>query len=205
MKSPNFKSPLFKSIARWLPKRSEILESRWLKSHRHLLQDRRLWRFERHSVAKAAAIGVFIGFMIPIAQFIAAAATAVAMRANISIAMAGTLVTNPLTFPPVYWLAYKVGLWVHGGKPQVAEPDVLSHTLDEALVETTGKMMSSMEWLHQAIDWLQGAGLPLVTGLAIFAVVGAISAYVLVQLGWHLRMQLRGMARRNRVQNRTPQ
>jgi uncharacterized protein (DUF2062 family) len=68
-----------------------------------------LWRFTRHSAAKAVAIGVFFAFAIPVLQFLAAGIVAVMLRANLPLALASTLITNPITFPPVFVLAHWIG------------------------------------------------------------------------------------------------
>ncbi|NJQ98977.1 MAG: DUF2062 domain-containing protein [Hydrococcus sp. CSU_1_8] len=52
----------------------------------------------------------FFGFLLPIGQFLFAIGAAILLRGHLGIAAASTLVTNPLTFGPVYWLAYQLGL-----------------------------------------------------------------------------------------------
>lgn len=96
-------------MRRWLPTREELRAKPWLAPLAHHFENERLWHTDRGSVARAVAIGLFFGFMIPVAQFLFAIALAIALRANVAIAAAATLVTNPFTFPPIYWAAYKVG------------------------------------------------------------------------------------------------
>lgn len=173
-------------FSRWVPKRKHIIESRWLAPISEHLHDRRLWRFERYASAKGAAIGVFFGFLIPFGQMIFAAVAAVVFRANLAIAVTSTLVTNPLTFPPIYWLAYKLGLFVLGGQTESAHADEVASSVainPDDVVANSGWF----GWLDGAITFMRDAGLPFVTGILIMAVVGAILAYGLTHAIWHLR------------------
>jgi uncharacterized protein (DUF2062 family) len=92
--------------------REAILTNRWLKPCAHLFAHPALWHLNRRSVPRALAIGFFSAFIIPVGQFVLAALAAVAMRANVPLAAAATLISNPLTFPPIYFAAYKVGFFL---------------------------------------------------------------------------------------------
>lgn len=177
----------FKRFQQYIPSRETILASRWLSPFRKQLQDRRLWRLERKSVARGAAIGIFFAFMIPFGQFFAAALTALFMRANISIAMLATLVTNPFTFPPVYWLAYSIGSLLIG-QQEIAP--LLEHAIEAE------PMMVDMHWIDSSLAWLKSAGLPLVTGLATLAVVGSLVTYFTTLVIWKWRQDQRRAKRR---------
>lgn len=67
------------------------------------------WTLNRRNVTRAFALGLFIAFVpAPIHLFIAAA-LALFLRLNIPAAIAGTLLTNPLTAAPIYVSAYLLG------------------------------------------------------------------------------------------------
>lgn len=176
------------SFRNWIPTRQQIIAHRWLRPFAHQLKDKRLWRPERHAVAKGAAIGVFFGFMIPIAQILVAAIAALMLRANITVAALCTLVTNPFTFPPVYWLAYKIGSFLLGTSAKPANLD--------RLAAAPQVVIPDQHWLDAVSHWFQSAGLPLMTGLAVLAVVGACLAYAIVHLLWHARKPLRRALRK---------
>ncbi len=89
--------------------KEEILASRWLRPIAHRLVHPSLWHMNRRSVSKALAIGLLSAFLVPIGQFVCAALLAIPTRANVPIAAAATLVSNPLTFPPIYFTAYRLG------------------------------------------------------------------------------------------------
>src|SRR5690606_28373746 len=102
------------NFLRRLPKRKQILESRWLKPFREHLHDRHLWRLERHATARGAAIGMFFAFIVPIGQIPLAAIASIIFRGNIPVAALCTFVTNPFTFPAVFWIAYSIGSFILG-------------------------------------------------------------------------------------------
>jgi uncharacterized protein (DUF2062 family) len=67
------------------------------------------WTLNRRNVTRAFALGLFIAFVpLPI-HFLLAALLALAMRLNVPAAVAGTLITNPLTMVPLYYTAYWIG------------------------------------------------------------------------------------------------
>ena len=150
-------------LKRRLP-RPESLRShkalRWLGPGIHHPE---LWRFSRNPVALGVAIGVFFAFIIPVGQFALAAIFAFFFRANLPIAMSSTLITNPLTFAPWYWLAYQIGGFV------------------------------LPENFRSGLEFLPGfsAGAPLVIGLGILAVFGSVLGYFLVMVFWRASARVR--------------
>lgn len=185
----------FKFLHR-LPKRKEILESRWLKPFREHLQDRHLWRLERHATARGAAIGTFSAFIIPIGQIPLAAIICIFFRANIPVAVLCTFITNPFTFPAVVWIAYSIGSLILGRGQGVSEALIAQServTPESAIIHP-----DFWEWLHNTISWLGNAGLPFFIGTVVLAVLGSILGYALVQAYWHMR----GYWRRRRIAKR---
>ncbi len=72
--------------------------------------NKRLWHLNRHSAAVGAASGVFWAWICLPVQTLGAVTTAWIGRGNVPLSMAFTWVSNPLTWLPCFWLAYKVGL-----------------------------------------------------------------------------------------------
>ena len=93
---------LLQKLRRHVPTREQIAHNRWLAWLRPWLQHPKLWHWSRRGVAMGVALGVFFGLLIPIAQIPLSVAAAVVMRANIPTAVASTLVSNPVTFGPIY-------------------------------------------------------------------------------------------------------
>lgn len=77
-----------------------------------LIHDANLWHMNRRSVAGACAIGLFSAFIPLPFQMLIAAGFAIIFRCNLPISVALVWVTNPVTMPPLFYLAYKVGAWL---------------------------------------------------------------------------------------------
>lgn len=161
---------------KWIPSREELLSKPWLRPLWPYLRDDRLWLLNRHSVAKAVAIGLFFGLLLPVAQILFAVLVAVALRGHVAICAACTLITNPFTFPPIYWLAYQIG------------SGILGQGLDPVTAEMVAQQRETLAaqhgWLEGLWMTLQSAGAPLALGLVILAVVMSVLGYALVHFFW---------------------
>lgn len=168
-------SPLLKS---WIPDRERLLHSRWLRPVARHLEDDRLWHMERGAVARAVGIGLFFGLLLPVAQFLFAVTFAIWLRGHVAVAAASTLVTNPLTFAPVYWLAHRVGGAVLG-EPQAGA------TVAANAVETQAEAVAATQGFIAGM-WqaFVDAGPPLVVGLGVLAIAGAALGFALTWLLW---------------------
>lgn len=156
--------PRLRSLA---PSREQLEAHPWLNRLAPHLAHPKLWNWSRRSVATGVAVGLFIGLMIPMAQILLAAAAAIVLRANIPIAAFATLVTNPLTVPPIYYAAYQLGAWVMG----IPTPPMASLADPAAFWHNLGTI-----------------GMPLLTGLGIAASVSAIVSYLLISRVWVWRV-----------------
>jgi len=179
------------SFRRWLPDRERIQSNRWLRWLGPTLLHPRLWHFSRRGVAIGVALGVFFGLLVPIAQTPFAAAVAVLVRANLPAAVASTLVTNPVTFAPVYLLAYKAGAAVLG-----VEADVESIEIPG---EEPAAPAPDAGWLESLFANVFALGKPLVVGLALFAVCAGLLTYALIMVGWRLKTTWDWKRRRRRA------
>jgi uncharacterized protein (DUF2062 family) len=119
---------------------------------------------------------VFFGLLIPVAQIPLSAAMAVLLRANVPVAVGSTLVTNPVTFAPIYVFAHHLGSVLLGE----AETTVAETAPGPAIDRETG-------WWRAAWENILGLGKPLVLGLAILAVTGGLLTYAAILLFWRLR------------------
>lgn len=175
-------------LERFLPSHDAIKRSpllRWLGPRIH---DPLLWHINRRAVARGVAMGVFFGLMIPIAQIPAAAMASLLLRGNLWIAAVSTLISNPLTYGPLYYLAYRLGAGVIGTRTPA--------DLTPGDVEAPIRMIDS---LAQAWLWVTGIGQPLLVGMLIMAVTGAALGYWGTQLFWRIKVaNKRRHARRNR-------
>ena len=117
-------------IKSWLPTPDSLRSNRWLRWMGPVLADPRLWHFSRKGIALGVALGIFFGLLIPVAQMPASALFAVILRANLPMAVASTLVSNPVTFGPVYYGAYRLGQAVLG-EPTISDEDALKSLADD--------------------------------------------------------------------------
>jgi uncharacterized protein (DUF2062 family) len=181
-------------IKAWLPSPDTVRQNRWLRWMGPILNNPRLWHFSRKGIALGMALGVFFGLLIPIAQIPASATLAVLLRANVPMAVASTLVTNPVTFGPVYYGAYHLGDWVLGlDTPRV--PETLQPT-------PTSSQDNPGSWVERIADWFEQittVGKPLAVGLVILACFFGVAVYAVVSLLWVLKTR---WSRRQRIRQR---
>lgn len=138
-------------------------------------------------MALGAALGVFFGFLIPVAQIFASAIFALALRANLPVAAASTLVSNPFTYGPIFVLAHRTGAALLGERPDPEREIAVAREAEQPRADP-------QTWRER----VGAVGKPLALGLAVFAVVGGSVTWVLVNLLWLLAVQLR--LRRRRAQ-----
>ena len=174
-----------KRLKAWLPSPDSIRNNRWLRWMGPTLHHPRLWHFSRKGIAMGLALGIFFGLLVPVAQMPLSAAAAVILRANLPMAVASTLVTNPVTFGPVYYGAYRVGKAVLGEPP-------LTEAQASALLERAVKTQQAEGWkdrLEGALRRLATVGKPLVVGLAIVATVSGLAVYFIISAIWTVRVR----------------
>ena len=162
-------------IKRWTPSADSVRSNRSLRWLGPLLNRPWLWQLNRRSVSIGVAIGVFFGFLIPVLQALFSAVFALVFRANLPVAIVSTLVSNPFTYAPIGILAYELGSAVLGESTSAEQLAMFENTVEEMNVS------SPSTW-----DQILSIGKPVFLGLAIFAVVGSISAFAITNLGWRL-------------------
>ena len=165
---------MLKHLRSRIQTKDQILANRWLRWLTPWLGHPRLWHWSRRGVAIGVAVGVFFGLLIPVAQIPLAVVTSIVLRANIPAAAASTLVTNPVTFAPVYYAAYHLGAWVTGANGTMPE-----------YAEGPPEMDQDAGFL----DRLAALGTPLIVGLAITATFFGLLCYALISFGWYLHVR----------------
>jgi uncharacterized protein (DUF2062 family) len=179
-------------MSRWrrlLPPPEKLRDNRWLRWLGPSLFHPHLWHVHRRGIALGMAVGVFFGLLIPIAQIPFSAAAAVLMRANVPAAVASTLVTNPVTFGPVYYAAWRVGSAILGEPVAAGTPPPKLPSLG-AEVRPHGGAWAALK------RSLLGIGKPLLLGLAIFASVVGLATYLSVSWAWRVKILWRRRQRR---------
>jgi uncharacterized protein (DUF2062 family) len=180
---PEMSPPLsrFHWLTRHIPTRETVHQHRLLRPFAPHLTNASLWRMTRRSVPRAVALGLFVAVIIPIMHTVIAAILAIPVRANVAIAAAFTLVVNPLTIPPLYYAAYRIGSWE------------LHH--DASLVNPAAAERFSSE-LSRLLFWVHQASGAIALGVLTLAVVSALVGYVVSALVWRSWSQSRWRQRR---------
>lgn len=175
----------------FFPAPQAVRNNRWLRWLGPALHSPYVWRVSCRGIALGMAVGVFFGLLIPLAQIPLAAGAAVALRANVPAAMASTLVTNPVTFGPVYYAAWRLGSAILGEPVREGEqpPEI------QPAPQATGQ-----GWFATAWERVRGVGKPLVLGLAILATAVGMLTYLLVTWIWYARVLWTRRQRRRNAQ-----
>lgn len=154
---------------RHIPTRHTVHEHKLLRPFAPYLRDPALWRMTRKSVPRGVALGLFVGVIIPFMHTFIAALIAIPLRANVAIAAAFTLLVNPLTIPPMYYAAYRIGSWE------------LHH--DAPLVNPAAAERFSSE-LSRALFWIHEASGPIAVGVLSIAVGAALLGFFVAKFAW---------------------
>jgi uncharacterized protein (DUF2062 family) len=152
-----------KFLQRYLPHPGKIREIKSLEFLGDKLHRPNLWHLNRRSVSLAFACGLWAMYTPPLPwQMVIAAILAIYFNANLPIAVSLVWITNPVTWVPLYYLAYKVGALVMGqGSFDFTEFSQLF-----------------------SIEKIMALGAPLLLGCFILMNVGAVIGYFGVQLLW---------------------
>lgn len=103
-----------KIIRRFLPDHRKVRQHERLRHFGSLLHNPNIWHLNRRSVSWGSAVGIFCAFFPFVGQSVLAAALAIALRANLPLAVLFVWVTNPFTAAPIFYGAYLVGTWTLG-------------------------------------------------------------------------------------------
>ncbi|EIJ42379.1 hypothetical protein BegalDRAFT_1492 [Beggiatoa alba B18LD] len=162
---------------RWLPQAHHVKNHPNLQFLGKLLHDDNLWHLNRRSLSGGMAIGLFFAFIPMPLQMLPAAIFAVLLRANLPLAVSLVWITNPITMPPILYLAYQLGNLLLGSP---AEYD---------------SFQMSVEWF---IDALDNIWLPLYLGSLVLACVFSGVGYIAVRGLWRLQVAREWQKRRRR-------
>ena len=134
------------------------------------------------------AIGLVTGLIPGPVQILLAVIGAIIFRANVPAAAFTTLYTNPITFVPLYLLAYKVGALVTGANANavIVPPDI------------SWSFAGLFEIIPQLLRWIASLGDTLIIGLVLQASVFAVIGYIATMLAWRCAVSYAWKARHKR-------
>ncbi|MDA0236964.1 MAG: DUF2062 domain-containing protein [Proteobacteria bacterium] len=173
-----------------LPSGQNIQKNKWVAWIGPSLHHPRLWHFNRKGVAMGAAIGIFFAFLIPLMQIPFAAIFAVWFKGHLVTAVVTTLVTNPLTFGPIYLLANEIGGFIL----ESIKPD-MQEAISSGAYEAGDAILG---WF----DTFMLVGKNIIVGLLVLAIFGAMAGYLLVLGVWRMVITIEWYKRRKHRSSR---
>lgn len=153
----------------------------YLRPFQVLLRHPTFFSVSRRSVAGALWLGLFIALLPIPAQTILAPLAAILFRVNLPIAFAAVWITNPITWVPVYFFEYRLGLLI----------------LDLAAEPFTIEL--SWRWIMEDLPRYWRA---LFLGSLVTATVVASTAYVFLSVAWRVAVNVRYRRRQRRPRPR---
>ncbi len=170
-----------KFIKRFMPDHKKIRDHRHLKFLGTLLHDPNILHLNRHSVAGAFSVGLFIAFVPVPFQMVLAAIGAIVVRVNLPISITLVWITNPFTMPPLFYFAYKVGTWL----------------LDTPIQDVEFQL--SIEWL---MTGLVAIWQPFLLGCFVCGTSFALLGNLSIRLLWRIQVGRNWRKRRLRKPNK---
>jgi hypothetical protein len=164
-----------KHFRKFLPSHESIKRNRAIAFFGSALHHHNLWHLNRRSVAGGVAVGLFCGLVPGPVQMLSAALLAVLLRVNLPVAAVCTWYTNPFTIVPLYYAAYKLGLFVTGDMPEAVP-----------MPEIDIGLFNPEQWFPLLKAWMAAMGKPFLLGLLLLASILAVSGYFAVLGGWRL-------------------
>jgi uncharacterized protein (DUF2062 family) len=166
-----------KFLRRVLPSQATIRQQWFLRPFKALLHDPALWATHRRNVLRALALGIFICFIPFPVHTALAAITALYLRVNVPVAILASWISNPLTFGPMYYGAYRLGVVILGSSAEADPAQFSGGELDSPLLDI----------------WP-----PLLVGCLISGLILALLSYWLLNRLWVWRVRRRFQRRRLR-------
>lgn len=164
-------------LRQFLDAKKRLLEHRAFDSIRHRLHAETLWHLNRRSLAGGLAAGLFAAFIPFPMQMLIAAVLAILWQANMPVALVSTWISNPLTYAPIFYINYKLGVSIL----QLFHP-VTEQTLQD-----------DQSWLVS----IQEVGAPLLVGSIGAATLAASIGYVFARGVWRF-ITIRKLKKRQR-------
>ncbi|MFT5699530.1 MAG: hypothetical protein ACI8ZB_002390 [Desulforhopalus sp.] len=134
-----------------------------------------------YSLARGVAIGTFIGFapLMPLKSVLILLFTMIIPSSTVAAFLCTTIICNPLTYIPLYYVSWLIGNFILPGRASWA---ILSGTLQQILDAGFSEALSLV--LNVGLD----AGIVILTGGIILAVIPTLVSYPLA-LVFFIRFQ----------------
>ena len=145
----------------------------------HFLGDRihdpNLWHLNRRSVSGAVFVGIYTAFMPIPFQMVVAAILAMALNVNLPLSVCLVWISNPLTYAPIFYFAYKLG------------SVILNQPTNGFYIEL------SLDWLTEGLlNFWQ----PLLTGSVIAGLFFGLLGFGIIRIYWRIAITKKWQLRR---------
>ena len=135
------------------------------------IYDGNLWHINRYSASMAFFVGLFVAFIPVPGQTLIAAVIAVLLRCNLPLSVSLVFLSNPVTMPPIFYMAYKIGAliidvpvssmefefsfhWLRNSMGAIWQPFLLGCLLCGLFAGSLGYVVVSQLWRwHVAHKW----------------------------------------------------
>ena len=164
-------------IKRLFPKLDAVKEEKILKIFGPAVLQPNLWHINKKSVSRGFAIGAFCAFLPIPGQMIIAAFLSITFAANLPISVILTWISNPFTYTPIFYFAYKIGKIIINADINVDEKEI--------------DMLSNIKDIWE----------PLLLGSIILAIIGSIISYILIRVYWSITSLKFGQKEKNKRLN----
>lgn len=141
---------------------------------------KKLGPLNRHHVAGAVAIGLFVNFLPIPFQILWASLLSLYFKTNLPIAVALTWINNPFTFVPINYFLYKVGLFILNEPPQTFTFPTFKFEISHL-----------MTFFEQFLSWTLTLGKPYILGVCMTSFIAAALGYLLTSLLWEFSQLLK--------------
>ncbi|MCL1136989.1 DUF2062 domain-containing protein [Shewanella pneumatophori] len=152
-----------KFIEKFMPKPETLREHKHLRMFGDLLLKPNLWTLNRHSAPGAFAVGLFVAWLPMPFQMVLAAALAILFNVNLPLSVALVWITNPITMPFMFYIAYLLGATLLGHEPQAFNFE------------------ASWHWVQASLETI---GPPFLLGCVVLAGVFALLGYFVINTLW---------------------
>lgn len=166
-----------RTLKQFAPSPAALREIKLLRVLGDWIYEPNLWHVNRYSAAMAFFVGFFVAFMPIPGQMVLAAALALLLRCNLPLSVGLVWITNPITMPAMFFLAYSVGALMFDVPMQPMEFEL------------------NLQWLRESIGAIWR---PLLLGCVICGLFFGSLSFFIVSMMWRWRVVVRWKKRKER-------
>jgi uncharacterized protein (DUF2062 family) len=160
---------------KYLPEPERLARYRSLRFLSNLLSNPDLWHINRRSLAGAAFVGIFCGFMPIPFQMALAALLALQVHCNLPFSVVLVWFSNPFTYVPIFYFNYHLGSTLLN--ISMPPPDETGISLSR---------LTDFDWMAENLLSIWQFLLPLWFGSLLAGLVVGALGWALVRLGWRI-------------------